>query len=108
MGRLVPVDVVARRVVAQRDNLGTLQAHDAEGLGPAPVVTDAHADLGSHGRPDTEALVADLEILLLKVLERRLRLVVGMARQMDLAVTADDAARPIGRASCRERVCQYV
>src|SRR3546814_7987401 len=63
------------------------------GLGPAPVVTDAHADLGSHGRPDTEALVADLEILLLKVLERRLRLVVGMARQMDLAVTADDAAR---------------
>src|SRR3546814_6263552 len=95
MGRLVPVDVVARRVVAQRDNLGTLQAHDAEGLGPAPVVTDAHADLGSHGRPDTEALVADLEILLLKVLERRLRLVVGMAWQMDLAVTADDAARPV-------------
>src|SRR3546814_4853650 len=36
---------------------------------------------------------SDLEILLLKVLERRLRLVVGMARQMDLAVTADDAAR---------------
>lgn len=88
--RLAPVDVPARRVVAQHGELGALQAHHAEGLGPAPVVADAHADPRAERLPDLEALIANLEVLLLQVLERRLGLVVRMAGQMDLAVAADD------------------
>ena len=43
-----------------------------------------------HEAPDFETLVADIEIALFEVLERRLRQVLGMAGQMDLAIAPDD------------------
>ena len=84
--------VVQRRVVAEHHHLDALQAHDAVGLRPAPVVADAHAHDAAEGAADREAEIADLEIALLQMLERALRLVLGVAGQMDLAVLADDAA----------------
>src|SRR5204863_1040670 len=62
------------------------------GLGPAPVVADAHADVAAERLEHREAQVADLEIARLEMLERPRRFVLGMARQVDLAVLADDAA----------------
>jgi hypothetical protein len=87
------IDVVARRVVAQHHHLGPLQRHDAEGLGPPPVVADALADdhLVLEHLPDIEAQVADLEILLLEMLVRHRRPVIVMAGQVDLAVLADQS-----------------
>src|SRR4030095_15629654 len=66
----------------------------AERLGPAPVVADALADddLVLEHLPDVEAEIADLEVLLLEMLVGRCRPVLGMPRQMDLAVLADGAA----------------
>ena len=69
---LAMVDVRDRRVVAERDDLDPLQPHDTVGLGPAPVVTDAHADDRVIGAPHLEPLVADIEIALFEVLERRI------------------------------------
>ena len=84
--------VVQRRVVAQQHHLDILQAHHAIGLGPAAVVADAHAHVAAERPHDREAEIADLEVALLEMLERPLGLVLGMARQMDLAVLAHDAA----------------
>ena len=84
------VDVLGRRVVAERDDLDPLQAHDAKRLRPAPIVADAHADDGVEGAPHFEAFVADLEVALFEVLEWRVGQMLGMARQMDLAITPDD------------------
>src|SRR5712664_2483580 len=88
---LAGVDVLDRRVVAERDDLDPLQPHDAVGLGPAPVVADAHADDAAEGPAHGEAEIADLEIALLEMLEAAPRLVLGMAGKVDLAVLADDA-----------------
>src|SRR5216684_4650748 len=87
---LAGVDVLDRRVVAERDDLDPLQAHDAVGLGPAPVVADAHADDRILHAPYWKALVADVEIALFEVLERRVRQVLRVPRQMDLAVAPDN------------------
>ena len=84
--------VVQGRVVAEQHHLDVLQAHDAVGLGPAPVVADAHAHVAAERLEHREAEIADLEVALLEMLERPLGLVLGMARQMDLAVLADDLA----------------
>ncbi len=84
------VDVLGRRVVAESNDLDPLQPHDAERLRPAPVVADAHADDRVQGAPHLEALVADLEVALFEVLERRIGQMLGMPRQMDLAVSPDD------------------
>src|SRR5215203_3476735 len=62
-----------RRVEAEHDELDALQAHDAVGLGPAPVVADAHADDAAEHAPDREAEVARLEIALLEMLMGTLR-----------------------------------
>ena len=89
------VDVEGRRVVAEHDQLDALQAHDPIGLRPAAVVADQHADDPLERAPDREAEIADLEVALLEVLERDACAVVGMARQVHLAVLADDpAVRP--------------
>jgi hypothetical protein len=77
MGRFVPVDVPGRRVVAQRDDACALQAHDAIGLGPAAVIAQALADARAQHVSDTKAVVADLEVLLLQMLEGCIRLVVA-------------------------------
>ena len=74
-----------RRVVAEKDQFDALHAHDTIGLGPAPIVTDAHADIGAESAPDGEAEIARLEITLLKMLKRIMRPVVGVTGQMHLA-----------------------
>ena len=81
-----------RRVEAEHDHLDALQAHDAIGLGPAPVVADAHAEDAAHGAPDRKAEIARLEIALLQMLVGALRVELGVAGQMHLAVLADDRA----------------
>ena len=86
------IDVVRRRVVAERDKLDPLQAHHPVALGPAPVVADHHADHAAERAPDREAQVADLEVALFQVLEWDARAVIGVAGQIDLAVLADDPA----------------
>src|SRR4029078_4812813 len=72
---------------------GALQAHDAKGLGPAPIVANALADphVVLEHLPDGEAEIAVLEVLLLEMLVRHVRTMVVMARQVDLAVLADHA-----------------
>src|SRR5262249_32337799 len=83
------------RVVAEHDQLHALQSHDAIGLGPSPIVADTHADNAAHGSPDWKTEVAGLEITLLQVLEGTLRIELGMARQMHLAILAHDLSVPV-------------
>src|ERR1041385_438004 len=85
---LAVMDVLDWRVVAERDDLDALQSHDAVGFGPAPVVADAHAHDRVLHAPDAEALIPDVEIALLQMLERRLRQMLGRAGQVNLAVAA--------------------
>ena len=84
--------VVHRCVVAAEHHLHALQAQHPVRFGPAPVVADDHAGHPAVRGPGTEAQVADLEVALFQVLERRLGPVLRMARQVDLAVFADDRA----------------
>jgi hypothetical protein len=93
--RLGVVQVLGRSVEAERHDLCALQRQHAERLGPAAVVADQHAGNRVQVPPDAKAQVADLEVLLLEVLERGLGLVVGVPGQVDLAVLADD--RAVGR-----------
>src|SRR5581483_10735307 len=87
--------VDGRRVEAERHHLHALQAHDAPGLGPAPVIADAHAEYAAHEAPHREAEVAGFEVALLQVLVAALPVELGMARQMHLAVLADDGAAAV-------------
>ena len=80
------------RVVTEHDHLDALEAHDAIALGPASVVADHHAKPPAHGLPDRPAEIAGLEIALLEILKDGVRPVIGMTRQVDLAVLADDLA----------------
>ena len=57
------------RVVAEHDHLDALQAHDAVGLRPAPVIADAHAENAAEHAPHRKAEIAGLEIALLEMLE---------------------------------------
>jgi hypothetical protein len=59
------------RIVAQQDHLHPLQPHDAIGLGPAPVVADAHAQDAAEAAPDRKAQIAHLEEALLQMLAGR-------------------------------------
>jgi hypothetical protein len=77
-----------------------LQSHDPIGFGPAPVVADAHADDRILHPPHPKALVADVEIALFEVLERRLGEMLGVPRQVDLAVAPDDMPRRINEDRC--------
>jgi hypothetical protein len=79
-----------RRVVAEQDEFDALHAHDPIGLGPAPIVADAHSDIGAECAPDRKAKISWLEIALLQVLKGIVRPVVGMAGQMHLAILADN------------------
>src|SRR5205814_4980665 len=84
--------VVDRRVVAEQDELDTLQSHHAIRLGPPAVVADAHAHDRTAIARHRPAEVADLEVALLEMLKRAPRLVLGVAGQMDLAIREDDTA----------------
>src|SRR5690606_9962829 len=87
--------IMQRRVIAEHHQLDALQAEDAIGLRPAPIVAQRHAGNSPKGTPDAEAQVARLEIALLQVLESPPWLVLMVSRQMNLAVLADDLARLI-------------
>src|SRR5260221_5452903 len=78
------------RVVADQHHLDALQAHDAIGLRPAPVVADRHAEDTAKRAPDLEAEIAGLEIALLQMLKGAFRIELRMARQMKLAVISDN------------------
>src|SRR5207248_976265 len=78
----------------ERDDINPLQPHDAERLGPTPVVADAHADDSVKGAPHPEPLVADLEVALFEMLERRIGQVLRMPREVNLAVAPNDP--PVG------------
>jgi hypothetical protein len=73
-----------------------LQAHDAIGLRPAPVVAHRHAKDAAERAPDLEAEIARLEVAFLQVLEGALGIELRMARQMDLAVFPDDLGGFVG------------
>ena len=89
---LAVMNVFDRRIVAEGDDLDPLQPHDTIGLGPAPVVADAHADDRIKRPPDVEAFIADVEVPFFEMLKGRIRQMLGMAGQMDLAIAADDPA----------------
>src|SRR4051794_40196884 len=78
--------VMERRVVAQQNHLNTLQPHDSIGLGPAPIIANAHSNHAAESSRYRESKVADLEIRFLQMLESAPRLVVGMARQVNFAI----------------------
>ena len=77
-GRQVVGNVIGR-VVAEQDEFNALHAHNAVGFGPAPIVADAHADIGAERAPDREAQIAGLEVALLEMLKRIMRAVVRVA-----------------------------
>src|SRR4029078_12967581 len=66
-------------------------------LGPAAVVADRHAQNAAQRAPDLEAEIAGLEIALLQMLKGALGIVLGMAREMDLAVFPDNLAALVGQ-----------
>ena len=84
------VEVFARRVETERNDLGALECEHAKRLGPAPVIADQHAADRVHETPDAKPEVADFEVFFFQVLESRLRLMVRVAGQMDFAVLAHD------------------
>ena len=84
--------MVVGRVVAQQHHLDRAQGHDPVGLRPAAVVADAHSKVAAHGLPDRKPEVAGLEVAFFEMLEGALRPVVGMARQVDFSILADDGA----------------
>ncbi len=85
--------VVQRRIVAEQDHLHALQAHHAIGFRPAPVIADAHAHDAAERARHGKSQVADLEIGFLQVLGLAPGLVVGMPRQVHLAILQRDAPR---------------
>ena len=84
--------VLQRRVVATEDQFDALQTHLAVSLGPAPVVADHHAHATAERVPHTETLVARLEVVALRVLERPPRFVRGVTGDVHLAILRDDPA----------------
>src|SRR5262249_56454895 len=84
--------VVPRRVVAEQDHFDALEPHHTVGFRPAPIIANAHAEVGVHRSPHTPAQVSDLEVALFQMLKRAPGLVFGVPGQMDLAILADDAA----------------
>ena len=78
------------RIEAECDQLDALQCHYPVNFGPSPVIADAHAEDAAHEAPDRKAEIAWLEIALLQVLMGALRVEFGVARQVHLAVLADN------------------
>src|SRR5690606_29991760 len=89
---LAQAPVSGGRVVAHHDQVHGLQAHDPAGLGPAAIIADAHADTQVARVEYRKAQVAYLEVLLLQMLYGIAVLRLRIARDVDLAVLADDRA----------------
>src|SRR5258708_20091232 len=83
------------RVVADQHHLDALQAHDAIGLRPPPVVADRHAKDTAKRAPDVETEITRLEVALLQMLERAFCIELRMTGQMNLAVFSDDPGRSV-------------
>src|SRR6185312_6247657 len=92
VGGLALEHVELRRIEAKQHHLDALKAHNTISLGPSPIVADAHPHDAAHRLPHREAEIAYVEIPLLEMLPEIIGPVVGMARQMHLAVFADDLA----------------
>ena len=84
--------VAVRGVVAEHGQLHPLERHHPVGLRPAAIVADAHAEDAALAPPDRPAEIAGLEIALLQMLPGAAPVQFRMARQMDLAVFANDPA----------------
>lgn len=84
--------VVNRRVIANHDQLYTLQTHLAIRLWPASIVTCRHSNNAVEGSMDAEPFVGLFEVAALKMLKRAPWLVVFVARYVDLAVFANNGA----------------
>src|SRR5258708_3594920 len=98
------------RVVADQHHLDALQAHDAIGLRPPPVVADRHAKDTAKRTPDVETEITRLEVALLQMLERALGIELRMTRKMNLAVSSDDPSGSIRQDAGVEIVpvrCQF-
>ena len=85
------------RVVAKHHQLNALQAHHPVCLRPAPVIAERHAHNAAHGPPDWPAKITHFEIALLKVLPWQGIVILNVARQMHLAILADNLARFINQ-----------
>ena len=77
-------------VVAEQDHLHALQAEHPVGLRPAAVVADAHPEDPVKGAPHRKPEIADLEVALFEMLERRFGKVVRVSGEMDLPVFRKD------------------
>src|SRR5258705_9597739 len=82
-------------VVTDQHHLYPLQAHDAIGFRPAPVVADRHAKDAAERAPDVETEITRLEVALLQMLKGAFCIELRMAGQMNLAVFSDDRGRSI-------------
>src|SRR5215813_202395 len=80
------------RVETEHHHLDALQPEHAKSLRPPPVVADAHPEHAVQQAPCRKANIAGLEIALFEMLVTALRIEFIVARQMDLAVLADDDA----------------
>ena len=78
-------------VVPEQNHFDTLQGHDSIGLGPPPVVADAHAEDAAEGAPYGEPQIADLEESLLQVLPGTVQHI-RVAGQVHFAILADELA----------------
>src|SRR5882762_3285428 len=98
------------RVVADQHHLDALQAHDAIGLRPAPIVADRHAKDTAERAPDVETEITRLEVALLQMLECAFSIELRMTRQMNLAVSSDNPSGSIRQDAGVEIVpvrCQF-
>src|SRR5882724_13299202 len=88
--------IVSRGIVADADQLNTLQAENAPGLGPAAIIADHHAhDRMAPGRTcpkSGKSQVAIFEIAFLKLLVARAGTRLERTRQMHLAIATENFA----------------
>src|SRR5438552_18740176 len=89
MDGLRVVNVRIGRVESQNDHIDTLETHDSEGFGPAPVVADAHSNEPIERAIDFETSASNLEVSLLQFLKRRLRSVLRVPRYVDLSLVSN-------------------
>src|SRR5712692_9098061 len=80
------------RVVTQQDDLGPLESQHTVGLDPTAIVADAHSHHAAEGPPGPKAEIAHLKVAFLQILKRMVRMAVGVAGQVNLAIFANDAA----------------
>ena len=81
-------------IVADQNHLGILQAQHPEGLGPAPVIADRHADVAANKVPHPKSQVPHFKVQFLEMLVTAFGIEVAVAGQVYLAILAHN--RSIG------------